>query len=47
MVSIAGMIDAVLKKVEILSETEYRIDESFKAKTKAGVEELCDRFGVL
>ncbi len=44
---IAGMIEAVLKKVEILSETEYRIDESFKANMRAGVEELCGRFGVL
>ncbi len=44
---IAGLIDTVLRKVEILSETEYRIDESFKAKTRSNVEQLCGRFGVL
>lgn len=44
MQSIAKMIDAVFKHVEIISETEYKIDNSFRERTKAKATELCDKF---
>ena len=42
--SIAQLIDAVLRTVDIISDTEFRIDESFRNKTLARVEELCSKF---
>jgi glycine hydroxymethyltransferase len=42
--SISALIDAVLKKVKILSDSEYRIDESFKEKMEEQVKDLCSKF---
>jgi len=42
--SIAELIEAVLKRVEIVSETEYKIDSSFRERIRAKVTELCDKF---
>jgi len=44
MQSIAKMVDAALKNVEIISETEYKIDNSFRERTRAKATELCRRF---
>jgi glycine hydroxymethyltransferase len=44
MQSIAKMIDAVLKRVEIISESEYKIDNSFREQAKAEASELCSKF---
>jgi glycine hydroxymethyltransferase len=44
MQSIAEMIDVVLKRVEIISETEYKIDNSFREQIKVKATELCDKF---
>lgn len=44
MQTIAEMIDAILKRVEIISGTEYKIDNSFRQQTKAEAAELCRRF---
>jgi glycine hydroxymethyltransferase len=44
MQSIAELIDAVLKRIEIISETEYKIDNSFRGRIRAKVAELCDKF---
>ena len=44
MQSIAELIDAVLKRIEIISETEYKIDNSFREQIRAKVAELCDKF---
>jgi len=41
---IAHLVDEVLKSVEIISETEYRIDESLTSKIRAEVAILCSRF---
>ena len=43
---ITSLVDAVLKKVEVVSETEYRIDESFRDEIKAKVKSLCSRFPI-
>ncbi len=42
--SIAGLIDAVLKRVKITSETEYKIDSSLREQIKAEATGLCDKF---
>jgi glycine hydroxymethyltransferase len=42
--SIAELIDAVLKRVKIVSETEYKIESSFREQIRAKVAELCDKF---
>jgi glycine hydroxymethyltransferase len=44
MQSIAELIDAVLNRVEIISETEYKIDNSLRGRIRAKVAELCDKF---
>ena len=44
--SIAGLIDVVLKGVKIISDSEYRIDESFKEQMRNRVKDLCRRFPV-
>jgi len=41
---ICEMIDGVLRKVEILNEREYRMNENFVKQIKARVEGLCRRF---
>lgn len=42
--SIAQSIDAVLRTVEIISDAEYRINQSFQNKTRQKVEDLCSKF---
>lgn len=42
--AIAQLIDAVLRKVEIISDAEYRIDESFQNQIRRKVEALCSKF---
>ncbi|MCJ7673723.1 MAG: serine hydroxymethyltransferase [Sedimentisphaerales bacterium] len=42
--SIAQLIDAVLRTVEIISDAEYRINQSFQNKTRQKVEDLCSKF---
>ncbi len=44
MQSIAEMVDAVLKRAKIISETEYEIDGLFREQIKAKAAELCDKF---
>ena len=44
--SIAAWIEAILKEVKIISETEYSLDESFREQMKSKVEDLCSRFPV-
>ncbi len=44
MQTVAELIDAVLKSVDIVSETEYKIDNSFGRQIKAKVAELCEKF---
>lgn len=44
MESISALVDAVLKGVEIISDSEYKIDESFKDETRGRVKELCSKF---
>jgi glycine hydroxymethyltransferase len=46
MQTIAELIDAVLKRVEIISETEYKIDDSFREQIRIKVAELCDKFPI-
>ncbi len=41
---ITAMIDDVLRKVEIINECEYKLDERFREKIKGQVESLCGRF---
>ena len=43
---ISAMIEAVLKKVEIISDTEYNLDETFKERTRGEVKDLCSRFAM-
>lgn len=43
---IAVLMDEVLRNVEIISGTEYRIAESFKERIKSQVSGLCSRFAV-
>jgi glycine hydroxymethyltransferase len=43
---ITGLIDDTLKKVEILSETEYSLDSYFIEQQKSRVEKLCRRFSM-
>ena len=40
----AEMIDAVLKEIEIVSDTECKINESFRIEMRNKVKELCIRF---
>jgi len=44
MESISALIDAVLKRVEITSDNEYRINESFSSETRDKVTQLCSKF---
>lgn len=43
---IAGMVDAVLRKVEIDGDCEYRLDEIFAAEMREKVNDLCSRFAM-
>jgi glycine hydroxymethyltransferase len=42
--SVSALIDAALKKVRIVGDSEHRIEESFKEKMKEQVKDLCSRF---
>jgi hypothetical protein len=42
--SISALIDAVLKRVKIVSDIEYGIDEPFKEQMRNKVNDLCNRF---
>ena len=44
--SISALIDAVLKRVKIVSDIEYGIDESFKEQMREKIEDLCSKFAV-
>ncbi|GAJ01232.1 unnamed protein product, partial [marine sediment metagenome] len=46
MQAIAAMIDAVLRAVKIINDTEYEIDESLKRQTRNKVKDLCSKFPV-
>ena len=41
---ISAVIDEILKEVKITSDTEYKIEESFKEQTRSKVKSLCSRF---
>ena len=43
---IAGMIDSVLRQVKVTSDTEYKIDDSFRDQTRDHVKDLCGRFPI-
>jgi glycine hydroxymethyltransferase len=47
MAEIALLIDAVLKKVKIISDSEYEIDKSFKKDCQERVKGLCSKFPML
>jgi len=42
--SISQLIDAVLRKVEIISDTEYRLDQSSKNDIGQEIKNLCSKF---
>lgn len=44
MEAIAGLIDTILRKVEILSDTEFTIDGPFADENRDKVRDLCARF---
>lgn len=44
--NISRLIDTVLKTVEIISETKYKVDGAFKEQLREKVEKLCGRFSV-
>jgi glycine hydroxymethyltransferase len=41
---ISGLVDAVLRKVEVISDGEYKIDGTLREKTQTKVKDLCSRF---
>ncbi|KPJ65819.1 MAG: hypothetical protein AMJ43_09935 [Coxiella sp. DG_40] len=42
--SVSALIDKVLRAVEIISDTQYKMNKSVKNKTRDKVKELCGRF---
>ena len=46
MESISGLMDTVLRAVEITNDTEYRIDKSLCNGVKDKVKELCRKFPI-
>jgi glycine hydroxymethyltransferase len=44
MESISALMSAVLERVEIISDSEYKIDESFGSEIRDKVKQLCSRF---
>jgi glycine hydroxymethyltransferase len=44
--SISALINAVLKRVKIVSDIEYGIDEPFKEQMREKIEDLCSKFAV-
>ncbi|MCK4792484.1 MAG: hypothetical protein KAV87_52630, partial [Desulfobacteraceae bacterium] len=43
---ISGLTDAILKRVKIINDTEYKIGKSFKEESRDKVKELCRKFPV-
>jgi glycine hydroxymethyltransferase len=43
---ISALIDAVLKKVEVVSDSEYKMDGTLREQTQAKVKDLCSRFPI-
>ena len=43
---IAALIDTVLRQVEPISDSEYKIEGALREKTQAKVKDLCSRFGM-
>jgi len=46
MVKISSLIDAVLRRVKIISESEYKINETFKKESREKVKKLCNNFPI-
>ena len=44
--AIAAIVDEVLRRVKIVSDKHYELDESFKHQTREKVKELCHRFPI-
>jgi glycine hydroxymethyltransferase len=44
--SISALIDSVLRKVEVVNDSEYKIDGTLREQTQAKVKDLCRRFGM-
>jgi glycine hydroxymethyltransferase len=44
--NISALIDAVLKRIEIVSDSKYSIEESFKEQVRNKVKDLCSRFPI-
>ena len=42
--SISTLIDTVLRKAEVISDSDYKIGESLREQTQAKVKDLCGRF---
>ena len=42
--SISGLIDSVLRKVEVVNDSEYKIDGTFREKMQTKVKDLCGNF---
>jgi glycine hydroxymethyltransferase len=42
--SISALIDSVLRKVEVVNDSEYKIDGTFKEQISSKVKDLCGRF---
>ena len=42
--SISALIDSVLRKVEVVNDSEYKIDGKFKEQISSKVKDLCGRF---
>jgi len=44
--SISGLIDSMLRKVEVVNNNEYNIDGTFKEQINTKVKDLWGSFGV-
>jgi len=44
--AIAGLVDDVLRRVKIISDRHYELDESFRCQTQDKVRDLCCRFPI-
>jgi glycine/serine hydroxymethyltransferase len=42
--SISALMDAVLRKVEVVNDSEYKIEGTLREKTQTKVRDLCSRF---
>jgi hypothetical protein len=43
---ITGMVDAVLKSVEITGDSSYKLTESFRGEIQNQAKDLCSRFAM-